>query len=165
MLALEIGRVQVRTAMHDTGFNLLAAVQEMRTWFPEPTGTGQATIVAILDDVASVQTGMEAALANVLNTEIQSVVDELIAEGALRLKPGAVQPGPASPTPTTPQPNTSPAVEQLYTVQPGDWLSTIAEKYYGDPMRYPEIFDANAHRVPGFTDPNDIQVGWSLLIP
>jgi nucleoid-associated protein YgaU len=31
----------------------------------------------------------------------------------------------------------------FHEVKKGDTLSKIAKKYYGDPMRYPEIFEAN----------------------
>lgn len=47
-----------------------------------------------------------------------------------------------------------------YTVQPGDTLGKIADKYYGTPSKYMEIADANH-----LANPNDIQVGMKLLIP
>ncbi|MFQ5676329.1 MAG: LysM peptidoglycan-binding domain-containing protein [bacterium] len=39
------------------------------------------------------------------------------------------------------------AEEQYYTVRSGDWLSRIAQKFYGDPMRYPELFAANRNVI------------------
>ena len=55
------------------------------------------------------------------------------------------------------------------TVQRGDTLSGIALKELGDPSRYPEIFEASqATTQPGgvhLSDPNVIDVGWSLTIP
>ncbi len=50
----------------------------------------------------------------------------------------------------------------FYTVQPGDSLSKIAKEVYGDPMRYPEIFEANR---PMLKDPDLIYPGQSLRIP
>jgi nucleoid-associated protein YgaU len=55
------------------------------------------------------------------------------------------------------------------TVHRGDTLSGIALKELGDPSRYPEIFEASqATTQPGgahLSDPNVIDVGWSLTIP
>ena len=55
------------------------------------------------------------------------------------------------------------------TVHRGDTLSGIALNEFGDPSRYPEIFEASlATTQPGgahLSDPNVIDVGWSLTIP
>lgn len=51
---------------------------------------------------------------------------------------------------------------QFHTVAKGDTLSAIAKKYYGDPNRYPEIFEANK---PMLTHPDKIYPGQSLRIP
>lgn len=58
-----------------------------------------------------------------------------------------------------------------YTVQAGDWLSTIAEKYYGDVLAYTAIVNAtNAAAqeddtyIP-ITDPSRIEVSQTLCIP
>ena len=50
----------------------------------------------------------------------------------------------------------------FYEVKSGDSLSKIAKKYYGDPMRYPEIFEANK---PMLKDVNLIYPGQMLRIP
>ncbi len=59
--------------------------------------------------------------------------------------------------------------EEAYTVQSNDWLSKIAEKYFGDMLAYPAIVDAaNAHAKDRYTDiidPNLIEPGWTLCIP
>ena len=50
----------------------------------------------------------------------------------------------------------------MYTVKSGDSLSKIAKEVYGDPMKYPVIFDANK---PMLTDPDKIYPGQVLYIP
>lgn len=57
----------------------------------------------------------------------------------------------------------TPAPEaQYHTVAEGDWLSKISEKYYGDPMKYNVIFEANK---PMLKDPDEIYPGQVLRIP
>ncbi|MBE7473966.1 MAG: hypothetical protein DPW09_23815 [Anaerolineae bacterium] len=58
-----------------------------------------------------------------------------------------------------------------YTVQAGDWLSKIAEKYFGDAGAYPTIIEATNARAgqdnsfAAITDANLIEVGQKLWIP
>jgi nucleoid-associated protein YgaU len=57
----------------------------------------------------------------------------------------------------------TPAPEAAYhTVVPGDTLSGIAKKHYGNAMKYPVIFEANR---PMLSDPNKIYPGQVLRIP
>jgi LysM repeat protein len=51
---------------------------------------------------------------------------------------------------------------QSYTVQPGDTLSKISEKFYGSAQQYMKIFEANRDKL---SDPNKIQPGQKLTIP
>ncbi len=51
---------------------------------------------------------------------------------------------------------------QWHEVVSGDTLSKIAEKYYGDPGLFMQIFEANKDVL---TDPNRIRVGQKLRIP
>ncbi|MBT8218526.1 MAG: peptidoglycan-binding protein LysM [Bacteroidia bacterium] len=51
---------------------------------------------------------------------------------------------------------------EMYEVKKGDSLSKIAKRYYGDPMKYKEIFAANQ---PMLQDPNLIYPGQVLRIP
>lgn len=59
--------------------------------------------------------------------------------------------------------------EAEYTVQTGDWLSKIAEKYYGDPTAFNQMVAAsNAQSNDDFTDisdPNSIEPGLHLCLP
>ena len=60
---------------------------------------------------------------------------------------------------------------QVYVVQAGDWLSKLAEKYYGDPMAYPVIVQAtNAKAAEDssfamINNPDMIEVGQKLWLP
>ncbi|MDY0780648.1 peptidoglycan-binding protein LysM [Tenacibaculum sp. IB213877] len=51
---------------------------------------------------------------------------------------------------------------QFHTVEKGDSLSKIAKSYYGDPMKYPVIFEANK---PMLSHPDKIYPGQVLRIP
>ena len=52
--------------------------------------------------------------------------------------------------------------DRFHTVISGDTLGKIAKKYYGNPMKYPIIFEANQ---PMLTDPDKIYPGQVLRIP
>ncbi len=51
---------------------------------------------------------------------------------------------------------------KFYTVAEGDWLSKIAQKYYGDANKYNVIFEANK---PMLSHPDKIYPGQVLRIP
>ncbi len=51
---------------------------------------------------------------------------------------------------------------QFHTVVSGETLGKIAKQYYGDAMKYPEIFEANK---PMLEHPDKIYVGQMLRIP
>jgi 3D (Asp-Asp-Asp) domain-containing protein len=55
------------------------------------------------------------------------------------------------------------STNQTYTVQPGDTLALIAQKFYGDGNLWQLIYDANRNTIG--PDPNQIQVGMVLVIP
>lgn len=62
---------------------------------------------------------------------------------------------PASPAGSTP-------LGHGYTVQPGDSLSKIAKKIYGESGRWKEIWEANRAKIP---NPDLIHPGLELQIP
>ncbi len=53
-------------------------------------------------------------------------------------------------------------VTEFYTVRRGDSLSLIAKRYYGDPMKYPFLFEANREVI---KNPDLIYPGQTLRIP
>ncbi len=59
---------------------------------------------------------------------------------------------------------TAPKEEEVefYTVKSGDSLSKIAKQFYGNAMKYPQIFEANREVV---KDPDLIYPGQKLRIP
>ena len=63
----------------------------------------------------------------------------------------------------------APTCELEYTIQAGDWLSKIADKYFGDVLAYPAIVEAtNAQSDETFATIDDadlIEPGWVLCIP
>jgi nucleoid-associated protein YgaU len=52
--------------------------------------------------------------------------------------------------------------QKKYTVQPGDSLLKIAQRFYGNANEYQRIFEANRDRL---SDPDHIQQGAELVIP
>lgn len=54
------------------------------------------------------------------------------------------------------------AKAERYTVQSGDTLWAISERFYGDGNAWQRIYDANRGRI---EDPDVIQPGWELSIP
>jgi nucleoid-associated protein YgaU len=79
--------------------------------------------------------------------------------------PVASPPSPGSPSPlASPGASPSPAPgEQTYTVEAGDTLATIADKFYGDSGAWRKIFDANRSAIGD--DPDKLKVGTQLRIP
>jgi nucleoid-associated protein YgaU len=55
-----------------------------------------------------------------------------------------------------------PSYYAKHTVEKGESLSKIAKHYYGDLMKYKQIFDANRDQL---DDPDQIEVGQVLTIP
>jgi nucleoid-associated protein YgaU len=51
---------------------------------------------------------------------------------------------------------------KYYTVVKGDTLSKISKEFYGNPNKYPQIFEANK---PMLTHPDKIYPGQLLRIP
>ncbi len=54
------------------------------------------------------------------------------------------------------------AAVEYYTIESGDSLSKIAKRFYGDPMKYKELFEANREVI---EDPDKIFPGQKIRIP
>jgi nucleoid-associated protein YgaU len=69
----------------------------------------------------------------------------------------------ATPPPVGSSPAPQPAVEpQSYVVVPGDSLSKIAKRYYGDASQWRRIYEANRDQL---SNPDLIHPGQRLKIP
>jgi len=74
-------------------------------------------------------------------------------------------------TTVTAAPRTPTPGSEVYIVQADDWLSKLAQKYYGDALAYPAIVEAtNAKAAEDttfapITNPDVIEVGQKLWIP
>jgi rhamnose transport system substrate-binding protein len=63
---------------------------------------------------------------------------------------------------------TAVACDEDYTVLANDWLSKLADKYYGDVLAYWAIFDATNAAGGDYAkieNPDQIEIGWKLCIP
>ena len=80
-----------------------------------------------------------------------------VACGDIALPAPPAPPPPPAPVAAAPEPQ-----EILYTVVPGDSLSLIAQRVYGDLMQWPRIYQVNQDRI---VNPNVVNVGWVLRIP
>ncbi len=106
---------------------------------------GKATIKGAVDDNAT----RERVILTVGNTEgVGQVDDQLRVKTHVELAAEEI--------------NRQKAESKFYTVVSGDSLSKIAKEFYGDAMRYPEIFEANK---PMLKDPDLIYPGQVLRIP
>lgn len=63
---------------------------------------------------------------------------------------------------TTKKPEIASPAPQIVTVQSGDTLSQIAERFYGDATQWRLIYEANRDAI---NDPNLLKVGMELIIP
>lgn len=93
-----------------------------------------------------------------LKQEISALQQELdrLRGAPVRASASAVPAVPAAPAIKTP------AVMESYKVVPGDTLSRIAGKVYGDAQRWQEIYQANRSLLP---TPQSLKVGQTLQVP
>jgi nucleoid-associated protein YgaU len=99
----------------------------------------QGTTVIVSGEV-NAQADREKIILSLGNVAGVSAVDDRIMVNAPQPKPKAV----------------------FYEVKKGDSLSKIAKLYYGDPMKYNHIFEANQ---PMLSNPDRIYPGQKLRIP
>ncbi len=138
-----------------------AAVAEVLAALPVPTAEGAEGVGAAIERACDVHGGgMEDAVVlgslTMLDTIMRMASPDLPVGRFERIDTGLAPPEAA---PEAPRRGT------VHVVQPGEWLSTIADAHYGDPARYDVLFEANHDRIEGFDDPDHIEPGWSLEVP
>jgi nucleoid-associated protein YgaU len=80
-----------------------------------------------------------------------------VASPAAKPSPPALASPVASPSPRALGP------EQDYTVESGDTLATIAQKFYGEPTQWRRIYEANRSAIGD--NPDQLKLGTQLKIP
>lgn len=107
-----------------------------------------------------------------LKEENAALRAQLDARAAPRAAAPAVPPAPAPPSapaaaaaPPIPAPPAQVPLSAMtpYVVQPGDTLSRIAGRVYGDSKKWQPIYDANRSALPG--GPQSVKVGQTLMVP
>jgi nucleoid-associated protein YgaU len=81
---------------------------------------------------------------------------------AVASPPARPSPSPAASPLASPSPRATGA-EQTYTVEPGDTLASISQRFYDDPTGWRRIYEANRAAIGD--DPDAIKVGTELKIP
>ncbi|MFC3894844.1 LysM peptidoglycan-binding domain-containing protein [Lentzea rhizosphaerae] len=139
------GKGAVRAALQDDGNFVLYTGDNNAVWATNTAGNNGSRLV-LQDDrnLVIIAGDGSAKWASGTNTASPQAVPEAAA-------PVVEEPAPAAPA--------APAV-QTYTVQGGDTLWAIAERFYGDGNRYGEIASAS-----GISNPDLIHPGQVLTIP
>ncbi|MGW6446375.1 LysM peptidoglycan-binding domain-containing protein [Lentzea sp. NPDC055074] len=140
------GKGAVRATLQDDGNFVLYTSDDNAVWSTGTQGNEGSRLV-LQDDRNLVVFGSDggARWASNTNTDSPQATPEAAAPAPV------VEEAPAAPA--------APAV-QTYTVEGGDSLWAIAERFYGDGNRYMEIANAN-----GIANPDLIQPGQVLTIP
>ncbi|MDR2510443.1 MAG: LysM peptidoglycan-binding domain-containing protein [Spirochaetaceae bacterium] len=82
---------------------------------------------------------------------------------------GVAAPPKMTPAGKVEEPPDMPLKPNQYTVRPwdvfGDCFWNIAERFYGDPRRWPVLYNANKDKLPDINNPNLIETGTVIDIP
>jgi LysM repeat protein len=125
-------------------------------------------------DIQAPSIPLQPAVNGVSTSQVEATLPQLLARPyALHVHRSAEELGvyvacgdvkaPPAPAPPPPAPVAAPEPQDIqYTVVPGDSLSLIAQRVYGDLMQWPRIYQANQGRI---GNPNVLEVGWVLQIP
>jgi len=95
---------------------------------------------------------------------IPSVTEEQLQQAGLR-KPESSAPAakpPEGAAGASPASAAASAESRFYVIQKGDTLSGIAKEFYGNGMKYPQLFEANREVI---EDPDKIYPGQKIRIP
>lgn len=96
--------------------------------------------------------------------QLENVVGQARRPTQAQISTPSIQSRPPAPVPEAPAmqaPNPSDA-PRTYTVQSGDTLSAISERFYGTPSRWIDIYQANRDRL---SSESALRVGQSIRIP
>lgn len=128
-------------------------------------GSVVAVWLLVLPPAGADQDGPPASLVGVIPTATATPTPTVTATATAtpELTATAV-PTPVEPTPVPTPTATATAEPRTYTVQPGDTLFAIAERFASSPDQVEALSNAIA-RVNNITDPATIQIGQVLTIP
>lgn len=193
--------IPVTDTSGDPGVGTGAVSDWVQTGPPSDSGNDTGPVIATNDDWgrAAVNlliakgydpTASDQAIRNYLSGSALSVTERALVNIALvalgspptPLPPGPSLPGIPTPKPPTPKPPKPPTPTpkppphkpkvRYYTVVHNDNLWNIAKRYYGNPLKWVSIYNANrfGHRRADGTmgmikTPNLIYPGWKLIIP
>lgn len=142
-----------RAVLQDDG-NFVLYKSDGAAWATETNGQAAERLVVQADrNVVLYGSDGSALWASGTNTDTPLPAPEPEAEPVQAEQVAAPAAEEVPPPPPAPEPRT-------YTVEPGDTLWAIAERFYGDGNRYQEIADAS-----GIPNPDAINPGQVLTIP
>lgn len=107
----------------------------------------------------------DSASASIREAEESAEMSSEVETSAAQEEPADSAPPVEKPTPPqqpTAEQVTPPTGDTEHVVSSGESLWAIAKEYYGDPLLWPVIYNANKDRI---RDPDMIRTGWTLTIP
>jgi len=121
--------------------------------------------VEIIPDLPKRSATPKAAPAPAMSTPVKTVAPDpmpvTITEPVSPPAPAPVQPQVTEPQPVVVQAEPKPTFD-TYTVQSGDTLSSIAERFYGKATAWRKLHELNSDRI---ANPNRLVVGMTLRVP
>ena len=155
---------------------------------PHTPQLGSADTAPVLAESAPVPTGVSASPATAIidytvkrGDSLWRIAERMLGEGGryreivdlnrevLHGRPDFIVAGTVLKVPQEADSSATDHTVKEYEVQPGDTLSEIAETQLGDPLRYPDLFQASRdtiqHNGAHLTHPDLIKPGWTITIP
>lgn len=152
------GQKVVRAEVQKDG-NFVLYTPDDPVWASQTKGAKDVRLV-LQDDRNLVLYGFDgpAWSSNTHTDEAPPVVEAEVVPAAV--EEAAPAEAPAPPPPAEPPPPPPPPAPRTYTVVSGDTLWAIAERFYGDGSKYPQIAEAS-----GIANPDLIHPGQVVTIP